>query len=266
VATHRQLTVPASTNVAAVPGRGVQGRVHDQTWVLGSERWMRELGVDLAPLQPGADAAAAEGWTVSWLAVAADGGHALRGMLAFGDQPRPEAGAAVQALHALGVRTVMLSGDNRRAAEAVAALVGIAPADVRAEVLPADKAAAIREFAADGRVGMVGDGINDAPALAAADVGFAMGTGTDVAMHAAGVTLMRPDPRLVADAIDVSRRTTRKIYQNLFWAFIYNLIGIPLAAAGMLDPVVAGAAMALSSVSVVSNTLLLRRWAPRARD
>ena len=265
-ATDRGLTVPIAADVAAVPGRGIQGHVGERSWVFGSARWMNEIGVDLTPMQAGADAAANEGWTVSWLAHASDAGYTLRGLLAFGDQPRAEALAAVRSLQALGVRTVMLSGDNRRAAETVAASVGIAPADVRAEVLPADKAEAIREFAADGRVGMVGDGINDAPALAAADVGFAMGSGTDVAMHAAGVTLMRPDPRLVADAIDISRRTTRKIYQNLFWAFIYHLIGIPLAAAGLLDPVIAGAAMALSSVSVVSNTLLLRRWAPRARD
>ena len=162
----------------------------------------------------------------------------------------------------MGVRTVMISGDNRGAASAVGTALGID--EVRAEVLPGDKADAIRALAADGVVAMVGDGINDAPALAAADVGIAMGSGTDVAMHAAGITLMRPEPGLVADAIDVSRRTTRKIHQNLFWAFVYNVVGIPLAAFGLLDPVVAGAAMALSSVSVVANTLLLRTWHARS--
>jgi Cu+-exporting ATPase len=188
----------------------------------------------------------------------------LLGLLAFGDSPRPVTQQAIAALHALGLRTVMLSGDNRSAAQAVARQAGIAPEDVFAEVLPGDKANVIATLRADGTVAMVGDGVNDAPALAAADVGFAMGSGTEVAMHAAGVTLMRPDPRLVADAIDISRRTTRKIHQNLFWAFIYNVVGIPLAAAGLLNPVIAGAAMAFSSFSVVSNTLLLRRWRPRA--
>jgi len=225
---------------------------------------MAESGVDLAALEAMARSEAARGRTVSWLAVRSGSTTELRGLLSFGDTPRPEAREAVQALHALGLRTVMISGDNRGAAEAVAELVGIGQDDVRAEVLPGDKAAEILRLTRAGRVAMVGDGVNDAPALAAADVGFAMGSGTDVAMHAAGVTLMRPDPRLIADAIDISRRTTRKIHQNLFWAFIYNLVGIPLAAAGLLNPIVAGAAMAMSSVSVVSNTLLLRRWKPRS--
>ncbi|MCX7033833.1 MAG: heavy metal translocating P-type ATPase [Arenimonas sp.] len=262
----RGLAVPAATDVAAIAGRGLQGQVDGRRWLLGNARLMAENGVAITALGGTAERLSAEGNTTSWLASDGDGGFAPRALLAFGDTPRPEAAEAIAALQALGLRTVMLSGDNRGAARHIARLVGIAPEDVRAEVLPGDKVDQVRALGQDGGVGMVGDGINDAPALAAADVGFAMGSGTDVAMHAAGVTLMRSDPRLVADAIDISRRTTRKIHQNLFWAFIYNLVGIPLAAAGLLDPVVAGAAMALSSVSVVSNTLLLRRWAPRARD
>jgi Cu+-exporting ATPase len=183
------------------------------------------------------------------------------GLLAFGDTVKPTARAAVVGLHALGVATVMLTGDNRGSAEAVARELGIT--DVRAEVLPGDKAAAVAQLRADGQVvAMVGDGINDAPALAAADVGIAMSTGTDVAMESAGLTLMRGDPRLVRDAIDVSRRTWATIRRGLFWAFAYNVVGIPLAAFGMLNPVLAGAAMAFSSVSVVGNALLLTRWRP----
>jgi Cu+-exporting ATPase len=155
----------------------------------------------------------------------------------------------------------MLTGDNRGSAGAVGSALGLD--QVIAEVLPADKAAKVDELKRSGyRVAMVGDGINDSPALAAADVGIAMATGTDVAMHVAAITLMRGDPALVADAIDISRRTYNKIRQNLFWAFIYNLIGIPLAAGGLLNPMVAGAAMAFSSVSVISNALLLKRWKP----
>ena len=256
---------PPAEGIAALSGRGIEGRVAAGRVVLGSERLMHELGVDLAPLATVGQAEAASGRSVSWLASATREGLTLHGLLSFGDPPRPEAAEAICELQAQGLRTVMVSGDNRGAALAVAAAVGIPADDVRAEVLPGDKAAEVRALAVQGWVGMVGDGINDAPALAAADVGFAMGGGTDAAMHAAGITLMRGDPRLVADAIDISRRTTRKIHQNLFWAFVYNIVGIPLAAAGLLDPVVAGAAMALSSVSVVTNTLLLRRWTPRAR-
>ncbi len=252
--------------VTAVAGRGVMGRIDGVPFALGHARWMAELDVDLASGHAASMAASQAGWTQSWLACKMGGVWRLQGLLAFGDAPRPQSRAAIAALHALGLRTVMLSGDNRAAAQAVAAQVGIADADVRAEVLPEGKAELIRTMAANGPVGMVGDGLNDAPALAAATVGFAMGSGTDVAMHAAGVTLMRPDPRLVADAIDISRRTVRKIHQNLFWAFAYNVVGIPLAAFGLLDPMLAGAAMALSSVSVVTNALLLRRWSPRARD
>jgi Cu+-exporting ATPase len=158
----------------------------------------------------------------------------------------------------------MITGDNAATAALIAGPLGID--DVRADVLPEQKAAVISELRKGGvRVVMVGDGINDAPALATADIGVAMAAGTDVAMQTAGITLMQSDPRRVADAIEVSRLTHRKIRQNLFWAFVYNMAGIPLAALGLLDPVVAGAAMAFSSVSVVANALLLNRWSPRQR-
>lgn len=250
--------MPDAIDVHAVPGRGLRGVVEGHRLVLGNERLMREAGIDPAALATRAQALAASGHTVSW--VGDETTHALLGLLAFRDRPREGVREAISRLHRLGVRTVMMSGDNEGAARAVAGQVGIG--EVHANVLPEDKAGAIARLRDDGAVAMVGDGINDAPALAAADVGIAMGTGTDVAMHAAGITLMRPEPGLVADAIDISRRTTRKIHQNLFWAFAYNVVGIPLAALGLLDPVIAGAAMAFSSVSVVSNTLLLRRWQP----
>lgn len=180
------------------------------------------------------------------------------GLIAFADTIKPTAQAAIAALHQAGIRTVMLTGDSQGAAAGIAAALGIDT--VGAEVLPGDKAQAIADLRKDGSVvAMVGDGINDAPALAAADIGIAMSTGTDVAMEAAGITLMRGDPALVAQAIDISRRTSAKIRQGLFWAFAYNVLGVPLAALGYLSPVLAGAAMALSSVSVVANALLLRR-------
>ncbi len=210
------------------------------------------------------------GRTLSWLVRKKEGdGAVLLGLLAFGDTVKPAARQAVDGLHRLGIATVLLTGDNRGAAEAVARELGID--DVRAEVLPdgkADAVAALRDGARGGDaevVAMVGDGINDAPALAAADVGIAMSTGTDVAMETAGITLMRGDPRLVADAIDVSRATWATLRRGLFWAFAYNVVGIPLAALGYLNPVVAGAAMAFSSVSVVASALWLRRWRPAAQ-
>jgi Cu+-exporting ATPase len=253
---------PPATALVAVPGRGVAARVDDAELKLGSTRFMQELGVDLSPLAERARALQAQGLTVSWLAEAGSA-PVLRGLFAFGDTIKRSAARAVRRLQAAGVRAILVSGDNRGAAEAVAAQLGIV--DVRAEVLPEHKADVVAALKQGGAVvAMVGDGINDAPALAAADVGIAMSTGTDVAMHAAGITLMGGDPARVADALDLSRRSWRKIRQNLFWAFAYNVVGIPLAAAGLLDPVIAGAAMAFSSFSVVSNALLLRRW--RAGD
>lgn len=262
----------AVRDLRAVDGRGMRGRLgigEDEggdEWALASMRWCEELGVPvpadlLAQLQ-------SQGATISALLrfdAAATGQAQAMALLAFADEPKPEAAQAVARLRARGLRVVMISGDNRRAAQAMAERVGIAAEDVRAEVLPGDKAAVVQALRAGGHVvAMVGDGANDAPALAAADVGMAMAHGTDVAMEAAGITLMRGDVSLVADAFDLSARTVAKIRQNLFWAFAYNVAGIPLAAIGLLSPVVAGAAMALSSVSVMANALLLRRWRPRA--
>lgn len=250
--------IPRASAVRAVAGRGMSAVVESRELRLGSSRFMSELSVPLGKLDARASQLQSQGRTVSWLADVT-GRPTLIGLLAFGDTPKASAAAAIARLHAQGIRTVLVTGDNRGSAEAVAKALKIDT--VRAEVLPEDKALIIAELKTEGqRVAMVGDGINDAPALAAADVGIAMSTGTDVAMHAAGITLMRGDPALVSDAIDISRRTYAKIRQNLFWAFAYNVVGIPLAALGLLSPVIAGAAMAFSSVSVVSNALLLRRW------
>ncbi len=260
--------------VQSVTGRGSQGRVQGTELALGSLRWMEELAVDLGPLAETATQAQAQGHSVSALASRSVAGWSVLAVLAFGDEPKPGSAPALAELRHRGMRLFMVSGDNRGAAEAMARRLGLRPEDgeVLAEVLPGDKAAIVQRLrqAQDGErphvVAMVGDGVNDAPALAAADVGMAMGhsegASSDVAMHAAGITLMRGDPLLVAAALDISRRTVGKIRQNLFWAFAYNVAGIPLAALGYLSPVVAGAAMALSSVSVLSNALLLKRWKP----
>ena len=258
------LAIGSPEQVKAIPGRGVEAVVGGATYALGSGRWMDELGVDRQPLIDGADAAAAQGMSVSWLADVSETERRLVALMVFGDALRPEAVEAIALLKADGIRPVLVTGDHALAAAHVAQAVGIAAEDVHAGVLPEGKATVVADLARHGSVAMVGDGINDAPALAAARVGMAMGSGTDVAMETAGITLMRGDPRLVTDALDLSRRTVRKMRQNLFWAFVYNAVGIPLAAAGLLNPIVAAAAMALSSVSVVGNTLLLKRWTPRS--
>jgi Cu+-exporting ATPase len=260
-AVKQAVALRAALNARALPGRGVNADVDGATVFLGNKRLMEEIGLATTGMEDAAETHERAGRTVSWLAVQKGGETELAGLLAFGDTLKPSAKAAVQRLRDIGVSSIMLTGDNPGSASAVAAAVGIT--DFRAEVLPADKANIVSALRGNGKtVAMVGDGINDAPALASADVGIAMSTGTDVAMHTAGITLMRGEPTLVAEAIDISKRTYRKIRQNLFWAFVYNLVGIPLAALGYLNPVIAGAAMALSSVSVVANALLLRRWRP----
>jgi Cu+-exporting ATPase len=255
---------PLALSVRALPGRGVGATVGEQTLLLGSGRLMNEQSIDTAQLRAHGQKLEGQGRTISWVAELKPR-RRLLGLLAFGDDVKPGAIAAVRALHQRGVRTVMITGDNQGSAKAAAAALGID--EVVANVLPEGKAEAVTTLARTAApVAMVGDGVNDAPALAAADIGIAMATGTDVAMHAAGITLMRGDPRLVTDAIDISRQTYAKIRQGLFWAFIYNIVGIPLAALGLLSPVIAGGAMALSSVSVVTNALLLRRWRPTAAE
>lgn len=264
-ARERGIAVASPDAVRAVAGRGTEGEVDNRSYLVGSLRWLGELGVPLGALDADVQRLQGEGATLSALVERVTEGLALRALIAFADEPKPGAAEALARLRSRGLRLVMISGDNRSAALAMARRLGLQPGEVQADVLPGDKAAKVATLREGGHVvAMVGDGVNDAPALAAADVGIAMGTGTDVAMHAAGVTLMRGDVGLVAGALEISRRTVRKIRQNLFWAFAYNVAGIPLAALGYLSPVVAGAAMALSSVSVLTNALLLKRWRLRA--
>jgi P-type Cu+ transporter len=235
------------------PGRGLAGTVDGRPALLGSPQHLIDHGIAVDEHTVGT--LAEGGRTV--VGVAAEG--RMLGWLAIADTPRPTSAGAVARLRDMGVETFMLTGDNQTTARAIAAQLGIDR--MRAEVLPQDKAAVVDELKGEnGVVGMAGDGINDAPALAAADVSFALASGADIAIEAADVTLMRSDLLGVADAIDLSRATLSKIRQNLFFAFFYNVLGIPLAALGMLNPVIAGAAMAMSSVSVVTNSLLLKRW------
>ncbi|MCJ1884759.1 heavy metal translocating P-type ATPase [Pseudomonas sp. LA21] len=257
----RGLAPTAADATQALAGRGIQGRVDGRLLALGNRRLLDELQLPPGELADSAKHWEAEGRTLSWL-IEREPQARVVALFAFGDSLKDGARPAIDALRERGIASHLITGDNRGSAKVVADALGLD--DVHAEVLPGDKAAVVGALRQEGKVvAMVGDGINDAPALAAADVGIAMGGGTDVAMHAAGITLMRGDPRLVPAALDISRRTYAKIRQNLFWAFIYNLVGIPLAAFGLLNPMVAGAAMAASSVSVVSNALLLKRWKPQ---
>lgn len=257
------LALTPVSNFQAKTGRGLTAMVAGQGLAVGNRRLMDELGVATVAWEDRAVAFEKQGLTVMWAAQTGDM-PGLIGLIAVGDKVRASSQDAVASLKAQGIHTVMLTGDTRLSAQAVADAVGID--HVIAEVLPEGKANEVERLKGAGEtVAMVGDGVNDAPALAAADVGIAIGTGADVAMHTAGVTLMRGAPELIADAISISRATRRKIAQNLFWAFIYNIVALPLAAAGQLSPTVAGAAMAMSSVSVVSNALLLKRWKPSRR-
>ena len=257
------MALSVARDVQAVPGRGIQARVDGRELLLGSLRWLHEEGLSSQLWQTEIAQFQQQGASLSVLAERTPEGVQGLLLLAFGDEPKAGAREALDALRARGLKLVMISGDNRAAAEAMARRLGLRPenGEVMAEVLPGDKAQAVARLREGGRVvAMVGDGVNDAPALAAADVGLAMGNGTDVAMHAAGITLMRGDVALVGAALDISGRTVAKIRQNLFWAFAYNTAGIPLAALGYLSPVIAGGAMALSSVSVMTNALMLKRW------
>ena len=256
----RGVTVADVSDSQSLTGRGIAGNLDGRRLALGNRRLLEESDLSAGSLADSATAWETEGRTLSWLIEQSPEPRVL-GLFAFGDTLKPGALQAVQQLSARNISSHLLTGDNRGSAKVVAETLGIS--DVHAEVLPADKAATVAALKKTGVVAMVGDGINDAPALAAADIGIAMGGGTDVAMHAAGITLMRGDPRLVPAALEISRKTYAKIRQNLFWAFVYNLIGLPLAAFGFLNPVLAGAAMALSSVSVVSNALLLKTWKPK---
>ena len=262
-ARERGVSIPDVSEFSSITGRGVAGLVAGRRLLLGNRALLQGENIATAPLEDAAVALEGQGRTVMWLG-AVQLEPALLGLIAVSDPVKPTAAAAVAALRRQGIEAVMVTGDNARTADVVARAVGLDR--VIAGVLPGDKAAEVQRLQAAGKVvAMVGDGINDAPALAAADIGIAMGTGTDVAMHTAGITLMRGDPILIPAALDVARATYARIRQNLFWAFIFNIVGLPLAAFGFLSPVVSGAAMAFSSVGVVTSSLLLRRWRSNTR-
>ena len=256
-ALNKKVSFLAASSIKALPGRGIEAEINNTKYLLGSKRLVTEFNITDSAIISKAMEREALGETVSFLIEQPL--NKVLGLVSFRDTIKSSAKETISRLKNLGIKTVMLTGDNLASAEIVARELGIDI--VKAEILPHEKLEIIQKFKSSGEImAMVGDGINDAPALAAAHVGMAMSTGTDVAMHSAGITLMRGNPLLIPDAISISRVTYAKIKQNLFWAFVYNVIGIPLAALGYLNPVVAGAAMAMSSVSVVTNSLLLKRW------
>lgn len=258
-AKEQSLSIPLASSVQAIPGKGVLGEVMGIHLLIGTKKLMLEREIRMDDLEGLTKEFEEQGETMAYVADLK--AKKLIGLLSFSDQIKKASQETVQQMRRYGVQPIMITGDNLQSAKRIGATLMIT--DIYAEVLPGDKSRIIEDLKKQGHIiAMVGDGINDAPALAMAHVGFAMATGTDVAMHSAGVTLMNGNPLLIPDTVEISRRTYSKIRQNLFWAFIYNVIGIPLAAFGFLSPILAGAAMAFSSVSVVSNTLLLKRWKP----
>jgi len=260
-AASRGISLAPASGTKAHIGAGVEATVDGERVLIGNRALMAEMSIDIKGAEDAMQRFEAEGKTPVLVAA----GDALIAVLAIRDGVREESAGAVSLLKQLGIAAVMLSGDTERVARAIGAGIGLD--DVRAGLKPEDKVRALQELRDAGRqTAMVGDGINDAPALAAADVGIAMGSGTDAAMETAGITLMRSDPRLVAGAMQIARATWLRIRWNLFWAFIFNIIGLPLAALGYLSPAIAGAAMAMSSITVVSSSLMLRGWHPKGLD
>ncbi len=258
-AEERNLKLTRPRSIKAIPGKGLIAELTGQQVSIGNAALMNDLNITPSMMGEGLiKTYESAGKTAVTVAL----GDRAIGVLAFVDQARESAQEAIETLKKQGIRTVMITGDTELAAKNIADQVGVD--EFLARVQPEGKNEVVNNLKKQGyRVAMVGDGINDGPALAAAGLGIAMGSGTDVALETAGVTLMRSEPKMIPAALDISKATLRKIRQNLFWAFIYNIIGIPLAAMGLLSPVIAGAAMAMSSVSVVTNAMLLRRWKPK---
>lgn len=254
LAREKQIQIPQAKSLKALPGRGIEGEIGGEFYILGSHRILEKAEMDSKIIKFKHDCEI-QGESISYLIKKSS--HDILGLVSFHDELKAEAHQAVEHLKEMGIKTVLLTGDNQGSALKLQSSLNLS--EIHSELLPENKSTFIQRFKKDHFVAMVGDGINDAPALALAHVGIAMSTGTDVAMHSSGITLMRGNPNLISDAIKISKRTYRKIKQNLFWAFIFNVVGIPLAALGHLNPMLAGAAMALSSFCVIANTLLLKR-------